>query len=361
MKDGDQHPGCMLRLTGFQFKRFRVHVSTPKPTCTNNYFSFKVISSICKNHKLWVVAVTYLSRLWNWLTDISFGCNQLTEVKWTERKLNFNELTSLVEVTLYYRYHYVAANGAWLEAFEGLERIHILEFSTTHCIQWPTFIDVLPDRVDGITTFASPSLASHRPGLPDCHRPTKNWALDWLPLLAGKESPSSSTSYRNRWRVCRRVTLGCEKRELKASTVYCGRTNLADETEAGPTNHLEHHHHEQSRSSSTPGSYRGDFARKFYHQHTLETSFFSWCCPWTLPSWHCTKRTTKPPRRISCPLKHSSYGFEWIPFDALATSLPCHLSVMCLEQEQEVGKNIENIVTYEAVHRIERLESKSQW
>lgn len=34
---------------------------------------------------------------------------------------------------------------------------------------------------------------------------------------------------------------------------------------------------------------------------------------------------------------------------------------MCLEQEQEVGKNIENIVTYEAVHRIERLESKSQW
>lgn len=54
-------------------------------------------------------------------------------------------------MTLYYRYHYVAANGAWLEAFEGLERIHILEFSTTHCIQWPTFIDVLADRVDGIT------------------------------------------------------------------------------------------------------------------------------------------------------------------------------------------------------------------
>lgn len=162
MKDGDQHLGCMLCLTGFQFKRFRVHVSTPKPTCPNNDFSFRVISSNCKYYKLWVVAVTYLSRLWNWLTDwlinidLSFGCNQLTEVKWTERKLNFNELTSLVEVTPYYRYDYVAANGAWLEAFEGLEPIHILEFSTTHCIQWPTCIDVLADRVDGITTFASP-------------------------------------------------------------------------------------------------------------------------------------------------------------------------------------------------------------
>lgn len=29
-----------------------------------------------------------------------------------ERKLNFNELTSLVEVTRYYRFDYVAANGA---------------------------------------------------------------------------------------------------------------------------------------------------------------------------------------------------------------------------------------------------------
>lgn len=60
---------------------------------------------------------------------------------------------------------------------------------------------------------------------------------------------------------------------------------------------------------------------QIYHQHTLGTSFFSWCSPWTLPSWHCTKRTTKPPPRISCPLKHS-YGCDWIPFDILATSSP---------------------------------------
>lgn len=32
-----------------------------------------------------------------------------------------------------------------------------------------------------------------------------------------------------------------------------------------------------------------------------------------------------------------------------------------LEQEQEVDKKIENIVTFEGVHRIERLEYKSQW
>jgi hypothetical protein len=67
----------------------------------------------------------------------------------------------------------------------------------------------------------------------------------------------------------------------------------------------------------------------------------------------------KTTSRISCPLKHF-YGFEWIPFDVLATSSPLerHPSGAGAGGGQE---KIENIVTYEGVHRTERLESKSQW
>ena len=40
-----------------------------------------------------------------------------------------------------------------LEAFEGMEHIHILDFSTTHGMQWPTFIEALADRAEGPPNF----------------------------------------------------------------------------------------------------------------------------------------------------------------------------------------------------------------
>jgi hypothetical protein len=47
-----------------------------------------------------------------------------------------------------------------------------------------------------------------------------------IDCLCSQERSPLRVPHPNRWRVCRRVTLGCEKRELKASTVYCGCTTL---------------------------------------------------------------------------------------------------------------------------------------
>lgn len=299
------------------------------------------------------------------MTDLScvFGCKQWTEAKLTERKLNFNELTSLVELTPYYRYGYVAANGALLEAFEGMERIHILDFSTTHCIQWPTFIDALADRGDS-PPHVRLTVSSATPPRPPRLQPTYEELGHRLTAFARRKGvPFEFHILPQALESLQASDFGL--REGEALGVNCALRlhYLADETAAGPTNHSEthhhHHHHEQSRRSSTSGSYRGDFAansssacpRDKFLQLMLSLN------PAILTLYEEDCSTTSPDlvRR----LKHS-YGYEWIPFDILAT-YPCHLSAMRLEQEQEVGKKIENIVTCEGVHRIERLESKSQW
>lgn len=51
-------------------------------------------------------------------------------------------------MTPYYCFGFTAANGALLEAFEGRKEVHIVDFSTTHCMQWPTLIQALADRTE---------------------------------------------------------------------------------------------------------------------------------------------------------------------------------------------------------------------
>lgn len=63
-----------------------------------------------------------------------------------ERVLSLDELTNLVGMTPYYCFGFTAANGALLEAFDGRKEVHIVDFSTTHCMQWPTLIQALADR-----------------------------------------------------------------------------------------------------------------------------------------------------------------------------------------------------------------------
>lgn len=79
-----------------------------------------------------------------------FGGNYLhvADADWSTaaRVLTLDELTNLVGMTPYYCFGFTAANGALLEAFEGRKEVHILDFSTTHCMQWPTLIQALADR-----------------------------------------------------------------------------------------------------------------------------------------------------------------------------------------------------------------------
>ncbi|VAH44250.1 unnamed protein product [Triticum turgidum subsp. durum] len=59
------------------------------------------------------------------------------------------ELASFVDLTPWHRFGYMAANHAILEAVEGFSVVHVVDLSTTHCMQIPTLIDMLASRAEG--------------------------------------------------------------------------------------------------------------------------------------------------------------------------------------------------------------------
>jgi hypothetical protein len=75
--------------------------------------------------------------------------HMVTDSNSTQRMLSLDELTKFVGMTPHYCFGFMAANGALLEAFEGKKEVHIVDFSTSHCMQWPTFIQALADRTEG--------------------------------------------------------------------------------------------------------------------------------------------------------------------------------------------------------------------
>ncbi|GAB2279559.1 hypothetical protein Dimus_014202 [Dionaea muscipula] len=59
------------------------------------------------------------------------------------------ELANFVHLTPWHRFGFSAANAAILEAAEGHSAIHIVDFSSTHCMQIPTLIDAMANRLEG--------------------------------------------------------------------------------------------------------------------------------------------------------------------------------------------------------------------
>ena len=87
-------------------------------------------------HKLLIISIL-------WCIHIAVDSNS------TQRILSLDELTKFVGMTPHYCFGFMAANGALLEAFEGRKEVHIVDFSISHCMQWPTFIQALADRTEG--------------------------------------------------------------------------------------------------------------------------------------------------------------------------------------------------------------------
>ncbi|KAJ6917318.1 hypothetical protein NC652_019627 [Populus alba x Populus x berolinensis] len=79
------------------------------------------------------------------------------------RNMSVTELAVYVDLIPWHRFGFCASNSAILKAIEGYSKVHILDFSITHCMQWPTLIDALAIRPEG-----PPSL---RITVPSCRPP----------------------------------------------------------------------------------------------------------------------------------------------------------------------------------------------
>ncbi|XP_065875574.1 scarecrow-like protein 32 [Euphorbia lathyris] len=251
------------------------------------------------------------------------------------RKMSVTELAGYVDLIPWHRFGFCASNGAIIKAIEGYQKVHILDFSITHCMQWPTLIDALGKRPEGPPSLRI-TVPSFRPPVP----PFLNVSTEEVGLRL-----SNFAKYRD-------VPF-----EFKA-------------IDASPRKQKSGFSIEMLLSQLTPSllNLQNDEALVVNCQNWLR-----YLSDGTISLRHDFVQTIKglnpsivvivdEDSDLSAPCLSSRittcFNYLWIPFDALETLLPRD-SCQRIEYESDIGHKIENIISYEGFQRIERLESGS--
>ncbi|KAJ6860145.1 scarecrow-like protein 32 [Populus alba x Populus x berolinensis] len=265
------------------------------------------------------------------------------------RQMSGTELAVYVDLIPWHRFGFCASNSAIFKAIEGHSKVHILDFSITHCMQWPTLIDALAKRPEG-----PPSL---RITVPSCRPPVP-------PFL----------------------NVSCEEVGLRLSNFAKFRDvpfefNVIDDpsyvasTEIMPKESSHDFHFESLLNHLTPSvlNLRDDEALVINCQNwlrylsnieqkgsTVQDSSLRDAFLRTVKAFNpCIVIVVDEDSDLSAPSLSSRittcFNYLWIPFDALETFLPKD-STQRIEYESDIGHKIENIISFEGLQRIERLE-----
>ncbi|GMJ08052.1 SHOOT GRAVITROPISM 7, ENDODERMAL-AMYLOPLAST LESS 1, SHORT ROOT [Hibiscus trionum] len=93
----------------------------------------------------------FLQALFSRMTDSGERCYR-TLASASEKSCSFQSTKKMVlkfqEVSPWTTFGHVACNGAIMEAFEGENKLHIIDISNTYCTQWPTLLEALATRSD---------------------------------------------------------------------------------------------------------------------------------------------------------------------------------------------------------------------
>lgn len=275
------------------------------------------------------------------------------------RRLSGTELAGYVDLIPWHRFGYCAANSSIFKAVQGCSRVHILDFSITHCMQWPTLIDALAKRPEGPPSLRI-SVPCSRPHVPpflnvsikDVGIRLENFArLRDIPfrfdLMNNIHSPNGDNNSREM--ITSKdllhfdidLLLDClnphalNLKDDEVLVVNCQNwlRYLSDDRSMEDTSHS----HETS-SCSIRDTFL-DLIRGLNPHLIIIVDEDS-----DLNSKSLTSRIT------------TCFNYLWIPFDALETFLPKESSQR-IEYESDIGHKIENIISFDSFHRIERLES----
>jgi hypothetical protein len=225
-----------------------------------------------------------------------------------------------------------------LKAFEGMGSIHILDFSTTHGMQWRFFIDALADRVGGPPNFR---LTLSGPSFPI------------VPLPTYEEIGRRLTKYAR----LRNVPLEFNVLAPPLERLSCRDFDVRDGEALGVNFSLGLHYlaDESTGLPDYPPPLGTQLQPRCPRDSLLHLIRSLNPTIVTLFEEDCDATSTDVVKRVQ-----QSYEHEWIPFDFMATLLPSGNKER-QEYEKIVGMKIENIVACEGERRIERLESKRQW
>uniref|UniRef100_A0A2P2IUA4 Scarecrow-like protein 32 n=1 Tax=Rhizophora mucronata TaxID=61149 RepID=A0A2P2IUA4_RHIMU len=260
------------------------------------------------------------------------------------RQMTVTELAAYVDLIPWHRFGFCASNSAIYKAIEGYSKVHILDFSITHCMQWPTLIDALAKRPEGPPSLRI-TVPSTRPPVP----PLLNVSSEEVGIRLANFAKLRHVPFEF-------TVVGHPSGEI------IGKDHAADFNFDSLLSHLApsmqnirddealvincqnwlRYVSDEQKGGIQDSSLRDAFLKTIEGLNPCIVVVVDEDCDLSAPSL--TSRIT------------TCFNYLWIPFDALETFLPKD-SFHRIEFESDIGHKIENIISFEGFQRIERLES----
>ncbi|KAK4255389.1 hypothetical protein QN277_008396 [Acacia crassicarpa] len=264
------------------------------------------------------------------------------------RLMSVTELAGYVDLIPWHRFGFCASNSAIFKAIQGFQRVHILDFSITHCMQWPTLIDALAKIPEGPPEVKI-TVPSFRPRVP----PLVNISTEEVGLRLGNFAKFRDVPFE--FNVIGRNTTSSELSNINDSSSsffpfesllsHLNPTMLnlrEDEALVINCQNWLRYLSDARNDTFQEASPRDTFINLIKSFNPRIVLLVDEDCDLSVPSL--------TSRIITC------FNYLWIPFDALETFLPKD-SNQRVEYESDIGQKIENIISFEGDQRIERLES----
>lgn len=274
------------------------------------------------------------------------------------RLMSVTELAGYVDLIPWHRFGYCASNSLIFKAIQGYPKVHILDFSITYCMQWPTLIDALAKRPEGPPSLRI-TVPSYRPPVP----PLLNVSCEEVGLRLGNFSKFREVPFEFN-------VIGNSANSSSPSETICSisSTNLSEE-EFSSSFQFELLLSQLNASSLNLQDdealvvnfqnwlrYLPDGPHKDGNYNSLRDTFLNMIKGLNpriivvVDEDSDLNASSLTSRIATC------FNYLWIPFDAVETFLPKD-SCQRIEYESDIGYKIENIIGFEGLQRIERLES----
>ncbi|KAL7133735.1 hypothetical protein ABFS83_12G160100 [Erythranthe nasuta] len=268
------------------------------------------------------------------------------------RLMSVTELAGYVDLIPWHRFGFCVSNSAILNAIQGFQKVHILDFSITHCMQWPTLIDAVAKRA--AEGGGGPPLLSLRISVLSC-RPNVPPFLN-----VSIEEVGQRLTYFANYRdvpfqfdvVYHHEVLGQDSNlllgQLNPSTLKLSNDEALVVNCQNWLRYLPDDDEDDEEEDDIRRNILSNGKDSF-----LETIRTLNPCLVTIVDEDCDlggSNRSLASRITAC------FNYMWIPFDALETFLP-KSSARRLDYEEDIGRKIENVVGFEGARRIERQES----
>ncbi|XP_010464071.1 PREDICTED: scarecrow-like protein 32 [Camelina sativa] len=255
----------------------------------------------------------------------------------TLHRFSVIELAQFVDLTPWHRFGFIAANAAILDAVEGYSSVHIVDLSLTHCMQMPTLIDSMANKL-------------HKQPLP---------LLKLTVIVSDDEShppPLLGISYEElgsklvNFATTRNIAM---EFRIISSSYSDGLSSLIEQLRNDPfvfnealvvNCHMMLHYIPDENLTSSPT--RSVFLKELRDLNPTIVTLIDEDADFT---------STNLISRL-----RSLYNYMWIPYDT-ADMFLTRGSEQRQWYEADVSWKIDNVIAKEGAERVERLEPKSRW